>query len=100
MSDASNSGRFKPGQSGNPGGKRPIPPEIKEALARATPVAVERLISLLDSADEKIVLAAAKEVLDRHLGKAVQVMEHGGAADGLPGLVVQFVRPGKSKEGE
>ena len=43
---------------------------IKAKLRELSPRAVERLSELLDSADERIQLEAAKAILDRHLGRS------------------------------
>ncbi len=57
---------FKPGQSGNPGGR----PRGIAALARAhTDRAVEVLVEGMEDADHKVRIAAAREVLDRGWGK-------------------------------
>ena len=63
---------FQPGQSGNLGGKKPIDPEIKAALKAACPKAIKVLIALLNSNDEDIRFKAAKEIIERQLGKVVQ----------------------------
>ena len=46
-----------------------VPEVIKATLRELSPRAVERLGELLDSADERIQLEAAKAILDRHLGR-------------------------------
>jgi hypothetical protein len=57
---------FKPGQSGNPGGR----PRGIAALARAhTDRAVEVLVEGMEDEDHKVRIAAAREVLDRGWGK-------------------------------
>ena len=66
---------FKPGQSGNPGGRRGVPAEIRKKLDDLLPVAVDELVALLKSDDERIRMAAVKESLDRCLGKAPQTIE-------------------------
>ncbi len=97
MANLEGKGGFKPGQSGNPGGRKPIPPEIKDALRQMTPKAVQRLAEMLESDDERIVMMAVKEILDRDLGKPVQPMDHAGA-DGEPlGIAVNFVKPDAPK---
>jgi hypothetical protein len=62
-------GRWVPGTSANPGGRPGVPDVIKATLRELSPRAVERLGQLLDSADERIQLEAAKAILDRHLGR-------------------------------
>ena len=42
---------FKPGQSGNPGGRKPLDPEVKAALEAACPDAVKTLTTIVR--DEK-----------------------------------------------
>ena len=58
--------RFKPGQSGNPGGR----PKGIAALARQhTDRALEVLVEGMEDDDRKVRIAAAKELLDRGYGK-------------------------------
>ncbi len=66
---------YKPGQSGNPGGRKAMPPEIVEALDAATPRAVARLVELIESNDERVALTAAETVLSRRYGKPVQAVD-------------------------
>jgi hypothetical protein len=62
-------GHWLPGRSANPGGRPGVPEVIKATLRELSPRAVERLGQLLDSADERVQLEAAKAILDRHLGR-------------------------------
>lgn len=72
------------GQSGNASGKPKQNAEIVELARRACPQAMATIIDLANnSTDVKIKLAAAKEILDRGYGKAVQAMELSGT-DGAP----------------
>lgn len=65
---------FEPGKSGNPGGRPKENAEVK-ALARShCRAAVEGLVALMASEDEKTRLAACNSVLDRGLGKPAQVV--------------------------
>jgi hypothetical protein len=60
--------QFKPGQSGNPGG-RPSQTALRAALKPHEATAIQALVDCLSSEDEKVKLAAAREVLDRLYGK-------------------------------
>lgn len=72
---------FKPGQSGNPGGR---PKKIKaaediliEELVRAAQVKAEGL----NSDDEKVRQAVSTEILERWMGKALQRVENKDTTD-------------------
>ena len=61
---------FKPGQSGNPGGRpKGLAAKAREYADRALEVIAEAL----EDADPKVRLAAAKEVFDRGYGKPVSM---------------------------
>lgn len=66
---------WKPGQSGNPGGRPKLPAEVKLRLAEIGPEAVEKLATLKDSENPAVSLRACEVILDRWLGKAVQAFE-------------------------
>jgi hypothetical protein len=69
-------GHWLPGRSANPGGRPGVREVIKATLRELSPRAVKRLGELLDSADERIQLEAAKAILDRHLGRpAIQATQ-------------------------
>lgn len=70
-----NRGRFQPGQSGNPNGRSRVDPEVMERMRRLAPAAVEAICECLSSSDERVKLEAAKQLLDRVLGKPVQSTE-------------------------
>jgi hypothetical protein len=70
------SGKFVKGVSGNPTGRKPIPPEIKEALTSLVPKAVERLTEIIHSStNEKIVMQAVEVVFNRVYGKPQQALD-------------------------
>ena len=84
-------GHWLPGRSANPGGRPGVPDVIKATLRELSRRAVERLGELLDSADERIQLEAAKAILDRHLGRpAIQAdvtVRGGTSAEHLQALL-------------
>jgi hypothetical protein len=63
---------WQPGQSGNPKGRSKVQGEIERLAKDKSKRALERIIELVESEDERIALMAAKEVLDRAFGKAKQ----------------------------
>jgi hypothetical protein len=58
-------GAGRPAGSGNK-----TPPELREVARARSPRALERVLELIESKDERVALAASKEVLDRAWGKA------------------------------
>jgi hypothetical protein len=58
-------GAGRPAGSGNK-----APPELREIARAQSPRAFERILELIESKDERVALAASKEVLDRAWGKA------------------------------
>lgn len=62
-------GRFAPGHSGNPSGRKKTPEHVKAMLEGLTEKAVMALGDALDGDDPKLKLVAAQEVLNRSLGK-------------------------------
>lgn len=91
---------FKPGESGNPGG-RPKKTEEQRTLEamcreRTTEALATVLTIMAEGENERNKLSAAQFVIERGWGKAVQAMEHTGA-DGGPidhSITVTFVKPG------
>ena len=67
-------GTFKPGVSGNPGGKPKGWQEIRELAMKASPAAWKRLIQLTKSEDERVASGAIQQVLDRAVGKPAQAV--------------------------
>lgn len=65
---------FKPGQSGNPGGRPRQSKDGRKMLREALPGAVQVVIDVLNDPEAKPAerLTAAKIILDRVLGKATQ----------------------------
>lgn len=67
-----NSGSFKPGQSGNPQGRRAEVGPIKELAKAHTEAAVNALVKGLKAKSERTRIAAAEALLDRGWGKPTQ----------------------------
>lgn len=84
---------FQKGQSGNPGGRKPIPPEVKEAARALTPKCLAVLEEVMCNQDEKgsARVSAAQALLDRGWGKApVTLDDEAGKSQGrlvIVGLV-------------
>lgn len=70
-------GRFQKGVSGNRGGRKRLPDDLKDALRAACPEALRVLVSVLE--DEKARdadrLRAAEIILDRGYGKPTQAVD-------------------------
>jgi hypothetical protein len=64
--------RWKPGQSGNPSGRRPMPPEIIEALELGSLNAAKRLVTLTQDPDGRVALTAIDMLQNRLYGRAQQ----------------------------
>jgi len=94
--DNPGSSRFKPGQSGNPGGRSPrVGPngETVAQLARAhTAEAVERLVRVMRGADDDLALKAVQAILDRGWGKPKESVDLDANVTGNVIPVIQFVR--------
>ena len=69
--------QFKKGQSGNPGGKKPIPEDIKAMLRGATPDACRLLCETINDTGARLELRikCSEIVLDRVYGKPQQAVE-------------------------
>ena len=74
---------WKPGVSGNPAGRPKKLVDIAELCREHGPRAVQVVVSLLDDADSRVRMAAAKELLDRGYGKPTQTIEGADAATTL-----------------
>ncbi len=68
------SGQFKPGQSGNPGGRTAVPPEVREASKAMTVDALQTLKDVMMDTEQNgsARVGAANSILDRAWGKAQQ----------------------------
>ena len=85
---------FKPGQSGNPGGRPKIPEDVKMAFRAACPEAVEILIGIMRNPKEKTPyrLDAIKTILDRAYGRPVQAQDISFDVDSTADVMAQIRR--------
>lgn len=88
---------FAKGASGNPKGRKPVPPEVKEILSAGCPRAAQRLVELVEDPDPAVAIKAIQLVIERVHGKAIQTLEHAGK-DGEPFSVVINIGAPKGKE--
>jgi hypothetical protein len=69
---------FKPGQSGNPGGRPKENEEIKRLALKHCPKAIKRLAELMDDPNSRTAVAACDAILDRGIGRPAQSISHSG----------------------
>jgi Family of unknown function (DUF5681) len=75
MAKSSNGTKWVKGQSGNPGGRPKLPEELKTRIQTLGERAVDALEKALDNEDPRVVVMAAKELLDRGYVKPAQVVD-------------------------
>src|SRR6516162_2856016 len=75
LSPALAANRWKPGQSGNPSGNSGEYGQAVRLARQAASYAVQRLIQLMDSEDERVAAVACNSILDRAFGKPGLVKE-------------------------
>ena len=66
---------WRPGRSGNPGGRPRIVKEIRELARQHGAAAIERLRDLMHSSNGGVAVRAASELLDRGYGRPSQSVE-------------------------
>lgn len=82
-------GQFQKGFSGNPNGSKIIvPEEVRELARQYSPEAVLRLVDWLRCDDPQASITAAKILLDRGLGKAIQPLIGTGVNGSLINLTI------------
>ena len=89
---------FKPGQSGNPGG-RPVDTVRPLAIAKSKK-AFQTLAGLMDSSDENIKLKASIAVLERAFGKPIQEVSGSLEINNKVSLVTPSERLGDNRVSE
>ena len=75
--------QFKPGNCANPHGRPVIPAEMKQRIVDLTPEAIDFLESIVTNnrANKSLRMTAAKQLLDRGLGRPKQEIELSGSVD-------------------
>jgi hypothetical protein len=81
---------FQKGVSGNPGGKSKKLEELRKLALENCPRALERIVELVESEDERVAMMAAKEILDRGIGRP-KPAEDGDEAS-TKGLTINIIR--------
>jgi hypothetical protein len=69
------SSAWRPGQSGNPGGRPKVSAEIRDLARDHGAQAIERLVALMHSKNENVAVRAAEALLDRGYGRPIQGVE-------------------------
>jgi hypothetical protein len=78
-----------PGVSGNRSGRPKVVAEIRELARSHAPLALSKVVALMDHPDPRVALVAAKEVLDRALGRPVQTAVDDSQAEARAKEIVQ-----------
>jgi hypothetical protein len=65
---------FRPGESGNPGGRPAADPEVREAARKYSREAIEILAKWMRGDDARSSVAACNALLDRAYGKPTQAI--------------------------
>ena len=87
---------FEKGKSGNPGGRPKEVAEVRELAQKHGPAAIQRLVTLMSSDNERTAVAACEAILNRGYGRPAQSVTVAGEENGPPVQlegVVRFVRP-------
>lgn len=81
---------WQKGESGNPGGRPKMDPVVRALLDAHGPEAVRKIIALMDSDDERIVLMAAKEIVERAYGKIKEAKDDDGDKRSLTINIIRY----------
>ena len=88
-------GGARPGAGRPKGAPNKSTADIKALAQKHGEAAINKLVRLLDSEDERTVIAACKELLDRGYGKAPQSITGEG---GEGPIVIEIVKPNPAAE--
>ena len=93
------SGKFEKGNKC--GGRKPIPQDIKQMFIDLVPEALQKIANIIrDSEDDKLVLDAAKVILDRAYGKPHQALDIDANVDNTMQIYFNIPRPKKADDSE
>ena len=91
---------FKPGQSGNPGGRPKMPEEMRQILREAGPELARKLLAYTEHSNPKIAMWAITEALDRGYGKPVQAQDISFDVDSTADMMAQIRRVAMEQEND
>jgi hypothetical protein len=90
---------FKKGQSGNPGGRAKVISELRDLARAHTAEAIETLVRALNDKSGSVRIVAARELLDRGWGRAVQSYDVVGVDGTTPKeIIIKFIKPDPNPE--
>lgn len=93
--------RFRPGQSGNPGGQPKGLADVKAAAREHTAEAIATLVRLMRRGkSEQARIAAARELLDRGYGRPAQALTGEDGTPLLPTIVTHRIEAAVTQGGE
>lgn len=69
------SGHFRKGVSGNPGGRPKALTSVTDEARTHTALAISTLVEILKNGNQRARVAAAKEILDRGWGRPIQAVD-------------------------
>jgi hypothetical protein len=72
---------FEKGKSGNPGGRPKEVAEVRKLAQVHGPAAIERLVELMASENERTAVAACEAILNRGFGRPAQSLTVAGDDD-------------------